>query len=75
MAEELFWFLFSLFLPRTILPRNDILIQICLARVSVWTFSNISIIRRKVDSNFVPRMVNKIFSFEKSLLFVWNLPR
>ena len=76
MAEELFWFLFSLFLPKpSIPPRNDTLVQVCLARVSVWTFSNISITRRKVDSKFVPRMVNKTFSFEKSLLFIWNLLR
>lgn len=75
MAEELFWCLFSLFLPQTIPPRNDILIQVCLARVSVWTFSNISIIRSKVDSKLVPRMVNKTFSLEKSLLFIWNFLR
>lgn len=71
-----FWFLFfPLFLPPTIPRPNGILIQVSLAVVSVWTFSNISIIRRKVDSKLVSRLVSKIFSVEKSLLFIWNALR
>ena len=76
MTEELFLIpFFPLFLPPTIPRPNDILTQVCLAVVSVWTFSNSSIIRRKVDSKLVSRVVNKIFSVEKSLLFIWNVLR